>query len=109
MPHCFLRPESRIVDLPGSLSGGQDIDFLKAPAFSAASTLQGDEHKLRLLFDAELRAWFSERIRVDLRFEALEDAEDALVVYCGRQISPEQALELMDESLRLAKLLAKKS
>jgi len=104
VPHCYLRPERKLLDALGTMLGGQDIDFAEDPKFSGAYVLQGDEEKsVRELFDADLRAWFAERKDRAFHFEA---QGSALVFHTGRRIAPQQAPEHMDQALQIMKLLA---
>lgn len=106
-PHCRLRPEVKLLDALGALFGGQDIDFSEDTKFSTAFVLQGeDEPAIRQMFDAEVRAWFAERAGRRFFFEALGDK---LVFHLGKRVLPAEAPELMDQSLQIMKLLARKS
>lgn len=104
VPHCRLRPEAKWLDALGSLFGGQDIDFSEDPQFSAAFVLQGeDEPAIRQVFTDDVRAWFAERAGRGFIFEA---QGSKLVFHLGKRVPPEEALEFMDQSLQIMKLLA---
>ncbi len=103
-PHCYLRPENTFFDAIGALLGGQDIDFADDPAFSGAYVLQADtEVAARQLFDAHLRAWFTERRSERFHFET---RSNVLVFHYGKQRKPEDARQLMQQALEVMGLLA---
>jgi hypothetical protein len=105
--HCSLRPERLLWDALGQAFGGQDIDFEEDPQFSKAFVLQGeDETAVRELFDANIRAWFTERAGRNFHFEALGNT---LVFHSGKRVAPAQAPELMDQAIQIMKLLANRS
>ncbi len=102
-PQCFLRPESRLFDFLGGLFGGLDIDFDDDPEFSGAYVLQGEsENAIRGLFDPSVRAWFVDRRRDNLHFEA---CGNVLVFHTGRRVPPGQTRDLMQQALEIRKLL----
>ncbi len=103
VPHCYVRPERRFWDAIGSRLGMQDIDFDEDPEFSAAFVLQGDdEEAVRRRFDANVRAWFSERAERGVHFEA---RDNTLVLFHRKRIRPEQAPEEIDQALQIMKRL----
>ena len=104
LPHCCLRPESRLFDALGALFGGQDIDFQEDPQFSAAFVLQGeDEAAIRQVFTPAVRDWFAAQASQRFFFEA---QLGRLVFHRGKRAPPEEALELMDQALQILKLLS---
>jgi hypothetical protein len=104
---CSLRPERKLLDSIGSMLGGQDIDFAEDPEFSDAYVLQGDdETAIRGLFNAEVRAWFAERVGQRFHFEA---RGNALVFHTGGLCRPSDVPRLMDQALQIMKLLTKQS
>lgn len=104
LPHCCLRPESRLFDALGALFGGQDIDFQEDSEFSAAFVLQGEqEAAIRQAFTAPVRAWFAQQASQRLFFEA---QEDKLVFHRGKRVPPDESPELMDQALQILHLLA---
>ncbi len=104
VPLCYLRPEVGLLDSLGSLFGGQDIDFQEDLEFSRAYVLQGeDEPAIRELFNADVRAWFTERAGQHFHFEA---QGKVLLFHLGRRRPPGEARELMEQALQIMKRLA---
>ena len=107
LPHCYLRPEHRLLDALGALFGGQDIDFAEDSAFSKAYVLQGDdESAVRAVFDEDVRAWFAERKDRRFHFEA---EGRAMIFQLGKRCPPRDVPELMDQALQVLKRLSRSS
>lgn len=104
VPHCYLRPEA-LFDSLGALFGGQDIDFVDDPDFSKAFVLQGDdEAAVRALFDADVRAWFTERRKQGFYFEG---QGNLLVFHTGGRRKPSEAKDLMQQALEIMTRLSR--
>lgn len=104
-PHCHLRPQRAVFDKFGALFGGQDINFVEDRAFSDAFVLQGhNESAVRTLFDARVRAWFTEHHRERFHFET---QANRLVFSYGRKRDPKDAPRFMQQVLEVAKLLTR--
>jgi hypothetical protein len=104
VPLCYLRPEVGFFDSLGSLFGGQDIDFDEDREFSRAYVLQGeDEPAIRELFNADIRAWFTQRAGQGFHFEA---QGKVLLFHLGKRRPPGETRELMEQALQIMKRLA---
>ena len=102
-PRCHLRPQRAVFDKFGALFGGQDINFADDRAFSNAFVLRGDdESAVRKLFDARVRAWFTEHHSERCQFET---QANRLVFNYGRKREPKDAPRFMQQVLEVAKLL----
>ena len=106
MPHCFLRPQSRLFDFLGKVFGGQDIDFEEDAAFSSAFVLQGEnEHAVREVFDESARAYFLRSRQQDPKgLTQFEAGGDTLVLNPGKRRRPDELQGLMNQAFEILNL-----
>lgn len=87
LPAFLVRREKAVLDWIGQKLGMKDIDFPEDEAFSRMFVLKGDETLLRSVFDSETRELL---LSMKDCFATLEGSGDALMLNCGRRISPEE-------------------